>query len=166
MDEEDSGKLKRIPNNPANTVGQINPVTYLALPDSHAEQLTERSALQRESAVELPLMIAHTMLILRSQSGKELQRLFLVSHVHERNLRSRRGDFRSFVLNIQNRSRAIGSTKVAQEDQEQRTFVAQRGHRDAVLGCELRESFAYRESGLWLAHRKNLVCDFDSAQNQ
>ncbi len=116
MNQEDTGKLERVADDPTYAVGKVHAVANLTLPDFHSKQLSEFPALQGKGAIEFPFRIADAMFILRSQPGEKLLCLLFVAHVHERNLRSRCGDLRSFLANVEDCRRTIRSTKVAKKD--------------------------------------------------
>jgi hypothetical protein len=79
------------------------------------------------------------MLILSSKLRKELLCLLFPAHVHERNLRSKSSDFGALLADIRNRRRAVRSTKVTQEDQQQWTLLAKCCKGRALLGYVLSE---------------------------
>jgi hypothetical protein len=143
VDEEDARKLKGISYHFAYSICEHHAVAELALPHLPSKELTESSPPQREFAIERLTGVADTLLILQPESREEFLRLLFSAHVYERQLRSRGCDFGSLGADLRNRLRAVWSTKMTQEDEQQRTLCAERSKRDSVLRLGAAECFCY-----------------------
>lgn len=123
VDEKDAGQLPPVSPLPTRAASErrLEP----AAPDARMCQLEERSLLQAKGPIQAVIRIAEPRDVGEAISSEPLVGFLRRLHMHERHLRSRRGEGRANARHVLNRLATERSAEVSEKDQQQRRAIGE-----------------------------------------
>ncbi len=137
VNEKGTGHLEWIANRSPESEATAEGCFKSTLPDRQVEDLAKTCPSQSEFAVESGLWVAESSYLTISPALKEWRSLALLTHVNERNLRSRRFDRLPTCFHLGERLATECSAIVAQKDDQDRLAV---GHLPQCLSILIANS--------------------------